>query len=125
MVVFLFHLLHLHSGFNIQKSPMLCKDALQNKRGFQPFIVGTLLIFSSLLHNLWQLFHLLQKCCKTNSPIWSVSANPHKYWVFRHIVARSDYSHSSFTFVQMLIKCIISSVFVCFVIGYPHNPLRP
>ena len=36
-----------------------------------------------------------------------------------------NYSNSSFTFVQMLIKCIISSVFVCFVIGYPYNPIRP
>ena len=37
---------------------------------------------------------VLQKCCKTNSLIWAVSANPHKHWVFRHIVAHSDYSHS-------------------------------
>lgn len=34
-------------------------------------------------------------------------------------------SNSSFTFVQMLIKCIINSFYVCFMIGYPHNPLRP
>ena len=33
-------------------------------------------------------------------------------------------SHSSFTFVQTLIKCIISSFYMCFVIDYPHNPIR-
>lgn len=32
---------------------------------------------------------------------------------------------SSFTFVRTLIKCIISSFYMCFVIDYPHNPLRP
>ena len=31
---------------------------------------------------------------------------------------------SSFTFVQTLIKCIISSFYMCFVIDYPHNPIR-
>ena len=44
------------------------------------------------------------------------------YGLFRNLVR---YSNSSFTFVQMLIKCIISSVFVCFVIGYPYNPIHP
>ena len=33
-------------------------------------------------------------------------------------------STSSFTFVQTLIKCIISSFYMCFVIDYPHNPIR-
>lgn len=33
-------------------------------------------------------------------------------------------SNSSFTFVQTLIKCIISSFYMCFVIDYPHNPIR-
>lgn len=32
--------------------------------------------------------------------------------------------NSSFTFVQTLIKCIISSFYMCFVIDYPHNPIR-
>ena len=36
----------------------------------------------------------------------------------------SDYPTSSFTFVQTLIKCIISSFYMCFVIDYPHNPIR-
>ena len=31
---------------------------------------------------------------------------------------------TSFTFVQTLIKCIISSFYMCFVIDYPHNPIR-
>lgn len=35
-----------------------------------------------------------------------------------------DDSNSSFTFVQTLIKCIISSFYMCFVIDYPHNPIR-
>lgn len=33
-------------------------------------------------------------------------------------------TNSSFTFVQTLIKCIISSFYMCFVIDYPHNPIR-
>lgn len=33
--------------------------------------------------------------------------------------------YSSFAFVRTLIKCIISSLYVRFVINYPHNPLRP
>lgn len=37
----------------------------------------------------------------------------------------SNDSPSSFTFVQTLIKCIISSFYMCFVIDYPHNPIRP
>lgn len=39
-------------------------------------------------------------------------------------VAVCDDSNSSFTFVQTLIKCIISSFYMCFVIDYPHNPIR-
>ncbi len=35
-----------------------------------------------------------------------------------------NYCYSSFTFVQTLIKCIISSFYMCFVIDYPHNPIR-
>ena len=35
------------------------------------------------------------------------------------------YTETSFTFVRTLIKCIISSFYMCFVIDYPHNPLRP
>ena len=35
-----------------------------------------------------------------------------------------DNPNSSFTFVQTLIKCIISSFYMCFVIDYPHNPIR-
>lgn len=35
-----------------------------------------------------------------------------------------DFS-SSFTFVRTIIKCTISSFFVCFMVDYPHNPLRP
>ena len=37
----------------------------------------------------------------------------------------NDNWYSSFTFVRTLIKCIISSFYMCFVIDYPHNPLRP
>ena len=44
--------------------------------------------------------------------------------VFLHFSAFLIYSHSSFTFVQTLIKCIISSFYMCFVIDYPHNPIR-
>lgn len=39
-------------------------------------------------------------------------------------VAPIDFS-SSFTFVRAIIKCTISSFFVCFMVDYPHNPLRP
>lgn len=39
-------------------------------------------------------------------------------------VAPIDFS-SSFTFVRTIIKCTISSFFVCFMVDYPHNPLRP
>ena len=41
-------------------------------------------------------------------------------------VYKENLSHSdpSFTFVQTLIKCIISSFYMCFVIDYPHNPIR-
>ena len=37
---------------------------------------------------------------------------------------KGNNSNSSFTFVQTLIKCIISSFYMCFVIDYPHNPIR-
>lgn len=37
---------------------------------------------------------VLKKCCKTDLAIWATPANPHKYWVFRHIIARVFYSHS-------------------------------
>ena len=39
-------------------------------------------------------------------------------------VPAGDYTITSFTFVQTLIKCIISSFYMCFVIDYPHNPIR-
>lgn len=39
-------------------------------------------------------------------------------------IIEDNYSDSSFTFVQTLIKCIISSFYMCFVIDYPHNPIR-
>lgn len=42
----------------------------------------------------------------------------------RVLIYDSTYSNSSFTFVQTLIKCIISSFYMCFVIDYPHNPIR-
>lgn len=40
------------------------------------------------------------------------------------VIDESEKSLSSFTFVQTLIKCIISSFYMCFVIDYPHNPIR-
>lgn len=40
------------------------------------------------------------------------------------IAEKENKSNSSFTFVQTLIKCIISSFYMCFVIDYPHNPIR-
>ena len=42
----------------------------------------------------------------------------------QNIVLKNTYTSSSFTFVQTLIKCIISSFYMCFVIDYPHNPIR-
>ena len=49
---------------------------------------------------------------------WRQVSLPHDYSI------EQDYSKSSFTFVQTLIKCIISSFYMCFVIDYPHNPIR-
>ena len=38
---------------------------------------------------------VLQKCCKNESTIQAIPANPHKYWLFKHISAESHHSHST------------------------------
>lgn len=43
------------------------------------------------------------------------------YGLFRNLVR---YSNSSFTIVRLQSKCNMSAVFLCFMMIYPHNPLR-
>lgn len=66
-------------------------------------MVEVLIVFMALLQSHLSLFHLLQnlfsekvlqKCCTNDLNVWVMPATPHKYWVFRHIITPSDYSHS-------------------------------
>ena len=67
-------------------------------------MVEVLIVFMALLQSHLSLFHLLQNTfcfqgvaknvAKTILTIWVMSANPHKYWLFKHISAESHHSHS-------------------------------
>ena len=67
-------------------------------------------------------FKVLQKCCKNNLTIWVMSANPHKHWVFRHLITRSDHSHSTKPnqFCLEIILCRIHGAFDYLI--YPYYP---
>ena len=66
-------------------------------------MVEVLIVFMALLQSHLSLFHLLQntfcfqgvaKMLQKQFNHWVMSANPHKHWVFRHLITRSDHSHS-------------------------------
>ena len=132
MIIFLFHLLHLLTTINIPKNYKVCKGAYNKKIGFQPQWSKSYISFHSVYFKTVcnyficckKLFFrkVLQKCCKNSLAIWGMSANPHKYWVFRHIIAPNVYSHSTITnqFCLVIILCRVRCSFDYLI--YPYYP---
>ena len=50
--------------------------------------------------------------------------HPRKCPFYQHFRGFVRYSNSSFRFVRTFMKCIINSLYVHFMIEYPHNPIR-